>query len=298
MKKVFILFLTLILIACSNTKKSDNTLVDNIAVTPEDMYTSILLDDVDSVELFLNNGFPVDTVDTEGETLVIKAVKSNSLEVLDLLVRRKASLDRGTYPYTRRNTDIEVAGKTPLYFVKSQEALAILIDGGADINYVNSKGEPLLIDYIKYKPEPYIKTLIDSKARVNIADNELWSPLIWASVNNQKEVVTNLIAAGADMNFRDAKGNYAIYYAYNKEVISLLINENYDLSQRNADGERVMGEVYLKCVANGYLEEVERLLDIGVDVNYMSYGDTAVTLARENKDAEMLYLLESRGAVE
>ncbi len=298
MKKVFILFLTLILIACSNTKKSDNTLVDNIAVTPEDVYISILLDDVDSVRLFLDNGFPVDTVDEAGETLVIKAVKSNSLEVLDLLVERKASLNRGTYPYTRRNTDIEVAGRTPLYFVKSQEALEILIDGGADINYVNSKGEPLLIDYIKYKPEPYIETLIDRGVKVNVADSEMWSPLIWASVNNQKNVVGHLIGAGADMNFRDAKGNYAIYYAYNKEVISLLINENYDLTHRNTDGERVMGEVYLKCVANGYLDEVKRLLDIGVDVNYMSYGDTAVTLARENKDAEMLYLLESRGAVE
>ena len=298
MKKVFILFLTLILIACSNTKKSDNTLVDNITVTPEDMYTSILLDDVDSVRLFLDNGFPVDTVDETGETLVIKAVKSNSLEVLELLVKRRASLDRGTYSYTRRNTDIEVAGKTPLYFVKSQEALTILIDGGADINYVNSKGEPLLIDYIKYKPEPYVKTLIDRGARVNIADSEMWSPLTWASVNNQKEVVGHLIGAGANLNFRDAKGNYAIYYAYNEEVISLLINEDYDLTHRNTDGERVMGEVYLKSVANGYLEEVRRLLDIGVDVNYMSYGDTAVTLARENKDAEMLYLLESRGAVE
>jgi len=298
MKKVFILFLTLILIACSNTKKSDNTLVDNIEVTPEDMYTSILLDDVDSVRLFLDNGFSVDKVDITGETLVIKAVKSNSLEVLELLIKRKASLERGTYPYIRKNTDIEVPGRTPLYFVKSQEALDILISGGADINYVNSKGEPLLIDYIKYKSENYIKTLIDNNVRVNVADGELWSPLIWASVNGQNEIVEKLIGAGADMNFGDSKGNYAIYYSYNKEVISLLINDMYDLNHRNSDGERVMGEVYLKCVANGYVDEVRRLLDTDIDVNYMSYGDTAMSLAQENRDAEMLDLLQSRGAVE
>lgn len=285
--------------ACSNVKSGDQgTIVDNITVTPEDMYTSILLDDVDSVRLFLDNGFPVDTVDEAGETLVIKAVKSNSLEVLQLLITRNASLERATYPYIRRNTDIEVPGKTPLYFVKSQDTLDILLDAGADVNYVNSRGEPLLIDYIKYKPEEYTKTLIDHGVRVNVADSELWTPLIWAAVNGQSGIVEKLIGAGADMNFRDGRGNYAIYYAYNKEVISLLINDNYDLNQRNADNERVMGEVYLKCVANGYREEVERLLDTGVDVNYMSYGDTAMALAKENKDAEMIDLLQRRGALD
>lgn len=297
MKKVFILFLTLVLVACSNTNKSDNTLVDNITVTPEDMYTSILLDDVDSVELFLDNGFPVNTADSQGETLVIKAVKSNSLEVLELLVERKASLDRGTYSYIRKNTNIEVPGRMPLYFVRSQEALDILIAGGADMNYVNSQGEPLLIDFIKYKPTSYVKTLIDSGVKVDVADADLWSPLVWASVNNQKEVVKSLIGAGADMNFRDIRGNYALYYAYNKEVISLLINENYDLNLRNNDGENIIGEVYLKCVANGYVEEASRLLEIGVDVNYMSYGDTAMSLALENRDANMIFLLENNGAI-
>ena len=297
MKKVFILFLTLILVACSNTNKGDNTLVDNIKITPEDMYTSILLDDVASVELFLDNGFPIDTADVEGETLVIKAVKSNSLEVLELLVQRKASLSRGTYSYIRKNTNIEVPGKTPLYFVKSQDGLEILIIGGADMNYVNSQGEPLIIDYVKYKPSSYLKLLVDSGVKVNVADIDLWSPLIWAAVNNQKESVKSLIGAGADLNFRDVRGNYALYYAYNKDVISLLINENYDLSLRNKDGENIMGEVYLKCVANGHVEEVERLLDIGVDVNYMSYGDTAMSLANENKDANMIFILEGRGAI-
>lgn len=297
MKKVFILFLTLILVACSNTNKGDNTLVDNIKITPEDMYTSILLDDAASVELFLDNGFPIDTADIEGETLVIKAVKSNSLEVLELLVQRKASLSRGTYPYIRKNTNIEVPGKTPLYFVKSQEGLEILIAGGADMNYVNSQGEPLIIDYIKYKPTSYLKILVESGVRVDVADIDLWSPLIWSAVNNQKESVKSLIGAGADLNFRDVRGNYALYYAYNKDVISLLINKNYDLSLRNKDGENIIGEVYLKCVANGYVEEVERLLDIGVDVNYMSYGDTAMSLANENKDANMIFLLEGRGAI-
>ncbi len=297
MKKVFILFLTLILMSCSNLNHDNDVTLDNISITRDDMYASILLDDSDSVDLFLNSGFPIESPDEKGETLLTKAVKNNSLEVMKVLIERGANLDAPTYSYTRKNTDIKVPGKTPSYFVKSTDALKILIDSGANINYVDSSGEPLLIYFIKFKPKEYVRELLNNNVKVNTADSELWSPLIWAAVDGKSTTVLDLIASGADMNFRDARGNYAIYYAYNKEVISLLINENYDLNHKNSDGENVLGEVYLKCVANGYQDEVNRLIAIGVDPNYMSYGDSAISLAKENKDAKMIKLLEDQGAI-
>lgn len=299
MKKiVFILFTFLIMVGCSNRQRNGGIDIDDVSITPEDVYTSIFLDDADSVKLFLDNEFPVNYKDESGETLLMKAVKGNSKNVIGILLKNGADLEERSFSKLRENTNITIPGKTALYFAENLEILKLLVNEGADINFVNSEGEPLLTYFIKYKPESYTKFIINSGAKVNVVDENMWTPLVWAVVNGQEEVVRELLIGDADKLYRDFQGNYAIYYTFDKEIISLLLEEGYDMDAKNKDDEAVMGEVYLKCVVNGYYEEVEKLLDMGVDINYMSYGDSALSLSKENKDAKMTALLESRGAVE
>ncbi len=299
MKKIVFMLLTfLILIGCSNRQTDGGIDIDSVKVTPEDVYTSIFLDDSDSVKLFLDNGFPINYKDESGETLLIKAVKSNSKSVIDILVSRGALLEERTFPKLRKNTNITVPGRTAAYFAENFDILNLLLDKGANVNFVNSEGEPLLINFIKHKPAEYTKLLINKGAKVNSVDENMWTPLIWAVVNSQEEIVKELIIEGADLFYRDSQGNYAIYYAFNKNIISLLLEDGYRMEAKNKDDETIIGEVYLKCVSNGYYEEVEKLLEMGVDVNYMSYGDSALSLAKENKDAKMTALLKNRGAIE
>ncbi|WP_319371159.1 ankyrin repeat domain-containing protein [uncultured Ilyobacter sp.] len=299
MKKIVFMLLTfLILIGCSNRQTNGVIDIDSVKITPEDVYTSIFLDDSDSVKLFLDNGFPINYKDEAGETLLIKSVKGNSKNVIDLLVSRGAALEERTSSKLRKNTNITVPGKTALYFAENFDILNILVDKGANVNFVNSEGEPLLVYFIKYKPVEYTKFIIKKGAKVNSVDQNMWTPLIWAVVNSQEEVVKELLIEGADAFFRDSQGNYAIYYAFEKNIISLLLEDGYRMDVKNKDDEIIMGEVYLKCVSNGYYEEVEKLLEMGIDVNYMSYGDSALSLAKENKDAKMLELLRVRGAIE
>ncbi|WP_372713867.1 ankyrin repeat domain-containing protein [Ilyobacter sp.] len=299
MKKiVFILLTFLVLIGCSNRQTNGEIDIDNVKVTPEDVYTSIFLDDSDSVKLFLDNGFPINYKDESGETLLIKAVKGNSKNVIELLSSRGVLLEERTLPKVRKNTNITVPGKTAIYFAENFDILNILVDKGANVNFVNSEGEPLLVYFIKHKPTEYTKLIIKNRAKVNSVDENMWTPLIWAVVNDQEEIVKELLIEGADVFFRDYQGNYAIYYAFDKNIISLLLEDGYRMNVKNKDGETIMGEVYLKCVSNGYYEEVEKLLKMGVDINYTSYGDSALSLAKENKDAKMTVLLKTSGAVE
>ncbi|ADO82234.1 ankyrin repeat domain-containing protein [Ilyobacter polytropus] len=299
MKKIVFMLLTiLILIGCSNRQTDGGIDIDNVKVTPEDVYTSIFLDDSDSVKLFLDNGFPINYKDELGETLLIKAVKGNSKNVINLLALRGALLEERTFSKSRKNTNITVPGRTAIYFAENLDILNLLVDNGANVNFVNGEGEPLLIYFIKHKPDEYTKLLIKKGAKVNSVDENMWTPLIWAVVNSKEEIVKELIIEDVDLFYRDSQGNYAVYYAFNKNIISLLLEDGYRIKAENKDDETIMGEVYLKCVSNGYYDEVEKLLEMGIDVNYMSYGDSALSLAKENKDAKMTVLLKSRGAVE
>jgi ankyrin repeat protein len=297
-KMVFMLLTFLIMIGCSNRQYNGGIDIDNVNITPEDVYTSIFLDDADSVKLFLDNEFPINYKDKSGETLLMKAVKGNSKNVIRLLLKNGADLEERSFSKLRENTNITIPGKTALYFSENLEILKILVEEGADVNFVNSEGEPLLTYFIKYKPVEYTKFIINSGAKVNLVDENMWTPLIWSAVNGQKEIVRELLIEGADNFYRDFQGNYAIYYTFDKDIISLLLEDGYDMDAKNKDDEKVMGEVYLKCVVNGYYEEVNKLLELGVDVDYTSYGDSALSLSRENKDARMTVLLETRGAVE
>lgn len=103
MKKIVFMLLTiLILIGCSNRQTDGGIDIDNVKVTPEDVYTSIFLDDSDSVKLFLDNGFPINYKDELGETLLIKAVKGNSKNVINLLALRGALLEERTFSKSRK----------------------------------------------------------------------------------------------------------------------------------------------------------------------------------------------------
>ena len=102
--------------------------------------------------------------------------------------------------------------------------------------------------------------------------------------------------SGGDFNKQDLKGNFPIYYAQDEKILlKLLDHTNYNLNAENKNGENILGEVYLRAVSHNYISVIEKLLEIGVNPNYMSYGDSALSIAKDNRNESMIKFLNSKG---
>ena len=299
MKKILItIILGTLLISCSSLQKEKTIEVDKIEIPYSMVEQSIDLDDAMSLRLFLESGFDPNYISEGGETLLMKIVKNNSLKSLKEIISYGVDLETETPLKKRKNTTSYEATKRAIDFVKTKKSLDILVEAGADINYVDNLGEPLIIKFIKKRHNSYVEKLILEGADLNIADKEKWTPLMWAVVRKNKEIVKLLIENKADINLTDNRRNSAIYYAYDENIIKMFLTKDLNLYYKNKDGENVLGEVYLRSISNSYYHAVEEIIKIGGDKNYSSYGDTPMGIARENKDEKMIELLLKMGVKE
>jgi ankyrin repeat protein len=251
-----------------------------------------------SLDLFLKSGFDPNYRNEEGETLLMYIVGSNSLKSLKVLLEYNVDLEGETQLEVIEGTTYNKHKKRAIDYVRSKKALEILIDAGVDLNYVDNLGEPLIIKFIKEKPANYTKELIVEGAKLNVVDKEEWTPLMWVVSKNNLSIAKDLISHGANLDAVDSRKNSAIYYAYDESMMLELLIPKLDKKKKNKDGENILGEVYLRAISNSYYDAVKQAIEIGVDKNYASYGDTPFGIAKENKDEKMIKLLKSLGVEE
>ncbi len=252
----------------------------NIA-TPDMVYTAIFLDDSYNLNKYLSEGFPVDYRDPSNKTLLMSIVESNSLKSLDVILNKGVNLELK-----------DDRGRTAIFYVRSLEALKKLVEIGADKDVVLNDGTPLFTYFLKDKSILYSLYLIEKGSNYTLEDEDGWNSLFWAVVIGNSDIVRALREDGADFLIQDMKGNSPIYYAYDEKILLELLNvPNYNLNLKNKQGENILGEVYLRAVANGYLEVVKKLLELGVNPRYISYGDSAISIAKERENLEMIKFL-------
>ncbi|WP_410208757.1 ankyrin repeat domain-containing protein [Fusobacterium sp.] len=275
MKKLFVILLSVMLM-CSCTLLSKK---HQIIISPEQVSNAIITDDNYLLNKYLSDGFPID-YDSDGETLLRLVLENNSLKCLTTLLDRDVDIEtRDSY------------GRTPIFYVRSIDALKLLINDGANIDSYDKGGENLLTYFIKNKPVSYSQLLIDNKVALND-----WNTLFWAVISGNSELIRSMAKAGADFSLKDKEGNYPVYYAYNKNnIMTLLDVAKYNIDARNIKNENVLGEVYLRAVADGYKDVVEKIISLGINPEYMSYGDNAISIAEINNDMSMLEYLKNKG---
>lgn len=299
MKKLFMtMILGISLLSCSGLQKEKTIEVDKIEIPYSMVEQSINLDDSMSLKLFLESGFDPNYISEDGETLLMKIVKNNSLKSLKVIVTYGVNLESETPLKKRKNTTSYEATKRAMDFIKTKKSLDILVEAGADINYIDNLGVPLIIKFIKEGRNSYVEKLILEGANIDIADKSQWTPLMWATSKKNKEVVKLLIENKADLNKVENRRNSAIYYAYDEDIIRMFLTKDLNLHYINLDGENVLGEMYLRSISNSYYRAVEDIIKIGSNKNYSSYGDTPMGVARENKDKKMIELLIKMGVKE
>lgn len=112
-----------------------------------------------------------------------------------------------------------------------------------------------------------IELLLERGADPNFSNIEGFTPLMHASMVNEKEIVNLLLNNGADPNLKDDDGNTALIYAiesYNSEfIIELLLNNGADPTIKNNEGITAY-DIALRDGMDEYAEDVFLLLK-----NYM-----------------------------
>lgn len=272
---LIIIIVLVFLTGCSNSQ-------NNKTINALDIYNYILVDDNVALSNSLKEGFPINYKNRDSISLLDYAVMKDSLKSIDLLLSEGAD-------YEKNNT---------IFKVKSIKALTFFIENGANLNIVNEVGDPLLIDYIKKKPTKYSLFLIEKGADIKARDSNGWNSLFWASMTGDKRILDSILKKGGLPLTKDSKGNYPIYYASDEDKINSLLKFNYNINEVNSDNENILGEVYLKVVANNHPNIILQLYKKGVNPNYNSYGKGALDIATEANNEKMIEFLKSNSVKE
>jgi ankyrin repeat protein len=142
-----------------------------------------------------------------------------------------------------------------------------------------------------------VTVLIANGADLNRADDEGYTPIYWASFYGHLQIVQALIAAGADAKKVANYGGTPMYAASARghlEVVQALIATGADVNQ----AVTIVGETPICCASfYGRLEIVQALIAAGADVNHTdNNGDTPVYAASKNGHLEVVQALIAVGA--
>ena len=281
MKKLLILFIiSITIISCSSFGSKDKNII-----TPDEVLNAVETDNTMLLNNFFASDFPIGYVNKEGKSLLIIALENDSQKVLNMLLGKGVYLEE-TFE----------DGKTPIFYVRSLNALEQMVKAGADINKKDSSGKTLLSYFIEAKPLSYSKYLTEQGADVNAVEENGWTPVFRAAAARDISLLEAMKNNGGNFTKQDLAGNFPIYYAQNEEILlKLLDSAKYNLNAKNKKEENILGEIYLRAVSYNYVSVIEKLLEVGVNPNYMSYGDSALSIARDNRNESMIKYLNSKG---
>lgn len=281
MKKLLILFIiSITIISCSSFGSKDKNII-----TPDEVLNAVETDNTMLLNNFFASDFPIGYVNKEGKSLLIIALENDSQKVLNMLLGKGVYLEE-TFE----------DGKTPIFYVRSLNALEQMVKAGADINKKDSSGKTLLSYFIEAKPLSYSKYLTEQGADVNAVEENGWTPVFRAAAGRDISLLEAMKNNGGNFTKQDLAGNFPIYYAQNEEILlKLLDSAKYNLNAKNKKEENILGEIYLRAVSYNYVSVIEKLLEAGVNPNYMSYGDSALSIARDNRNESMIKYLNSKG---
>jgi len=175
----------------------------------------------------------------------------------------------------------------------------LLIDKGADVNFVPLNGFSALRMAIIVRDVEISQLLIDNGADVNAAwTNGGLTPLIWTSQNGSLEIARLLIDNGADVNAVQLNGVTSLIWASHlgrSEIALLLIEKGANVNAARTDN----GETALMVASEkGCFEVVKELCKKGANVNAAMTDDrmTALIWASEKGHLEIARLLIEKGA--
>lgn len=147
------------------------------------MYASEHDSDMDIAQILVNNGDDINAIDSEGETPLHYAVKSNNLKMVKYLLDCGADINlidiRGMTPYT-----LAIKNKT-------EEMVALIENFYPNIDIQDSYGKTSLMYAAETMEPEFVKNLVKKGADVNKEDNYKWTPMMYVAKSFSKNFKLN-----------------------------------------------------------------------------------------------------------
>lgn len=193
----------------------------------------------------------------------------------------------------------DIFGSTPLIdaaALGSQELVAGLLDGHAEVDATDSDGRTPLIHASLRGCAKIAKVLLDAKALIDARDHSHTSALGHAAKWGRTKIVSLLLEHRADMHTKNIKGQTVLYCATTHDrydIVTLLLENN-----ARVDDEDVMGDTPLACAVSGDRVSLTELL-IGHKANVNAKnarGNVPLMWAVRRNKPRMIRILVQAGA--
>ena len=205
----------------------DVHLKDNSGVSA--LHTAAQTNNIEIVEALLDQQANVDDRDNAGNTPLHKAAINQHLDIMNVLIEANAAI----------NMQNE-SGKTPLHeatFFKVLNSIKVLISAGADVDIQDMSGDTPLhhMASCSYNPE-IMRDFMNAQPDLTLKNKMGWTALHLAVHHNNKKMVQNLLAAGANPSMPTTDGRTALQIAQNHpdgidpDIINMLYQSQYQNS--------------------------------------------------------------------
>lgn len=238
--------------------------------------------DLASTRLLLTYGVPVNRVDDDGNSPLLVAVATWSMDMASLLLQHQA--DPNFSP-----RDSELSPFTLAVRQNQVELVQLMLEHGANVNAQLPNGDTTLNACISHGVRSEIlELLLSARADVNQKTRDGKTPLVQALTMKRLDLVKLLLDNGANPNLAGPK--HPLWPAtYLPEALRLLI-------EKGAKTKMASGNMELATSINS-IESVKILLDAGVSPNLKKDGvyTPLCSAIRDDRD-DIVALLLSRGA--
>lgn len=241
----------------------------SLPFTPAAFVDTAAAGDSVAVKLYLAAGMAADEApDRDPTTALVAAARANRIDVVELLLKAKADIDRrvperGTaldaavVAGNRQVVDLLLAHKpatrsideafVDAAFTGQPEMLRLLQQHGADVAKLATRALVSAVGTARY-PEASsaeaVAFLLKAGADLKVLDpDDGGTPLHLAARSSHPAVVTVLLKQGAEVDARDAQGRTPLWWAAGRGqvgTVTALLNAGADPKLRDRDGSSVV----------------------------------------------------------
>ena len=222
--------------------------------------------DTPAVRAFLAKKVDVNAAAVDSSTPLDWAIKTNNLEIVNLLIGAGA------------NVNAETRYKiTPLSLAASNGNAAIierLLQAGVDANGTSEEGQTALMTASLNGKVDAIKMLLTHGAKVNATEPyKGQTALMWAAGEGNVDATAMLVEFGGDVKAKSKSGYTALLLAVLNNQIDAaktLLAHGASLEDRSLDGSTLLN----MAIINAYYDMASALLDLGANPNVQDLNGT------------------------
>ena len=194
-------------------------------------------------------------------------------------------------------------------YKKDINGIKELLTKGADVNIREKTmgSTPLIVACSLEGTYEIVELLISEGADINIqGSHDGRTPLMWAAANSQKTVEL-LLAKGAKVNVTGVDGMTEFIQSIfgilsgsvTTKVCDLLLEKGANINHQLTGPDATGWTALMFACSNGKADLVQYLVSKGADVNLKAKdGTTALSLAKKEKNDDIIKILKANGAKE